>query len=129
MEKRFCAFILILSFSYTISSFPTFPTLTPLSLSTRAPTGDPLDFSWIKKWAAIGDSYAAGIGAGKSLGAGSCSRYDASYPSYLNGENGFGSGGRDFDFLACSGAKSPQILEKQVSTMKDGDYDVIVSTT
>lgn len=127
MEKYFSAFILALSLFHLASCFPTFPPLTPSLLSSRAPTGDPWDFSWIKKWAAIGDSYAAGIGAGKSLGVASCSRYDESYPSYINGENGFGNLGQTFDFLACSGAKSPQILEKQVGTMKDGDYDVIVS--
>lgn len=29
---------------------------------------DPADFSWVKRWAAVGDSYTAGIGAGNQLG-------------------------------------------------------------
>ena len=41
---------------------------------------DPADFSWIKKWAAIGDSFTAGIGSGSQQGAlltqdWKCSRY------------------------------------------------------
>ena len=39
----------------------------PLRLRKRADE-DPSDFSWVKRWAAIGDSYTAGIGSGRALG-------------------------------------------------------------
>lgn len=39
----------------------------PLRLRQRA-DDDPSDFSWVKRWAAIGDSYTAGIGSGRALG-------------------------------------------------------------
>lgn len=65
---------------------------------------DPSDMSWIKRWAAIGDSYTAGIGAGRALGHHvhkeeigiiapdgleelrdnmRCARYDRSYPKVI----------------------------------------------
>ena len=39
----------------------------PLRLRKRADE-DPSDFSWVRRWAAIGDSYTAGIGSGRALG-------------------------------------------------------------
>ncbi|KAL2814404.1 hypothetical protein BDW59DRAFT_176470 [Aspergillus cavernicola] len=50
-------------------------------------TKSPADFRWIKRWAAIGESFAAGIGCGhlysKSEGDHKCSRYDRSWPAIL----------------------------------------------
>ncbi|KAF2761889.1 SGNH hydrolase [Pseudovirgaria hyperparasitica] len=77
--------------------------------------------SWIKKWAAVGDSYAAGIGAGNRIDY-SCSRYDSSYANLLNSSPRM-SGTQTFEFLACSGAKSPDV-EKQVAQLSSG-YDMI----
>ncbi|PLB36793.1 SGNH/GDSL hydrolase family protein [Aspergillus candidus] len=81
----------------------------------------------IKRLAAIGDSYSAGIGAGKQrseAGAGDCYRYDESYPSLLNQDGRLGgSDGHDFTYLSCSGDESPQILEQ--AKKLDGEYDLI----
>jgi lysophospholipase L1-like esterase len=110
--------------------------------------GDPSNMEWIKRWAAIGDSYTAGIGAGRALSHQisadevairvpdgleevrdnwKCSRYDAAYPKVLEAQ--FGShvekdGG--FQYLACSGDRSEQIYQ-QAKALK-GDLDFVTFT-
>ncbi|KAH7015990.1 SGNH hydrolase-type esterase domain-containing protein [Macrophomina phaseolina] len=80
----------------------------------------------IRKWAAVGDSYSAGIGAGRKLqDSGRCSRYDLSLPMQLQAYRGMPSPKPQFEFLSCSGATAPQILEQQVSALGNG-YDMIV---
>src|SRR6266566_4562751 len=66
---------------------------------------DPTDFGWINRWAAVGDSFTAGIGSGSQLGGvfhnrddWKCSRYDQSYPMVLN--RAFGPAVQDFQFVA-----------------------------
>lgn len=90
---------------------------------------DPEDQSWIKSWAAVGDSYAAGIGAdGRMGGLGDyfCSRYDQSYPNLMNVDERFGPGAnRKFTFWACSGAKTPEINKNQVAKLDDKSQDMI----
>ncbi|KAH7304114.1 SGNH hydrolase-type esterase domain-containing protein [Rhexocercosporidium sp. MPI-PUGE-AT-0058] len=82
------------------------------------------DLSYVKKWAAIGDSYAAGIGAGTKLAdSGPCARYNDSYPNLINTFDTM-SGTQKFDFLACSGATTPDVVDKQVSVLTDS-YDLI----
>lgn len=87
------------------------------SLARRA-DGDETDHSDIKKWAALGDSFAAGIGAGTRLsgwGDWYCSRYDDSYPSLINRSPSLGdSNGRDFKYYACSGAVTTDVKNKQI---------------
>ena len=89
---------------------------------------DPADFSWIKRWAAIGDSFTAGIGSGnlytQEKGDWQCSRYDHAYPAIVN--NALGPTIQDFQFVACSGDRSVQIYD-QVSNMK-GDLDLVIMT-
>ncbi|KAI5457375.1 SGNH hydrolase-type esterase domain-containing protein [Mariannaea sp. PMI_226] len=104
---------------------------------------DPTDFSWVKRWAAIGDSYTAGIGAGAPLGKfmsgievtlpnGTisshgdwyCARYDMSYPSIIDRK--FGSHVEDFQYLACSGDRTQQIYQQ--AQQLDGDLDLVLMT-
>lgn len=114
----------------------------PKELIKRA--GDPSDFSWVKRWAAIGDSYTAGIGAGAPLGrvfsdeleitlpdgkiSGHgdwyCSRYNRAYPKLI--EYQFGSHVEDFQFIACSGDRTEQIFQ-QAQHLK-GDLDFVTLT-
>lgn len=103
---------------------------------------------WIKRWAAIGDSYTAGIGAGRALGHmitedevaivvpdgleevrdnWKCSRYDKAYPKIIEAQ--FGAhvekdGG--FQYLACSGDRSEQIYQ-QAKALK-GNLDFVTLT-
>lgn len=93
--------------------------------------GDPTDFSWITRWAAVGDSFTAGIGSGSPLGTvftsradWACSRYDRSYAEVLN--RAFGSTVDDFQFVACSGDRTEDIYT-QIQNM-DGDLDLVVMT-
>jgi len=93
---------------------------------------DPTDFSWVKTLAAVGDSFTAGIGAGNILGTvfhqkedWLCSRYDLSYPRLINGV--IGPSVDNFQFPACSGARSGQILEQVVSLKEDIDLAIMTA--
>ncbi|KAI8938763.1 hypothetical protein NX059_004629 [Plenodomus lindquistii] len=103
-----------------------------LSLDIRNdPDGDSTDLSYVKSWAALGDSYAAGIGSGKPLGdifhqddgAWSCSRWDQSYPYLMHQSEDFS--GKDFKFLACSGWTSSKIKDEQVPKLDDKSQQII----
>ena len=97
----------------------------PRLLALRDNSQDPLDPGWVKDFTAIGDSYAAGIGAGNVLngnGDSSCSRYDAAYSLIVN-NMGFG-GKPKFTFLACSGDKSGDVME-QVKKIGDDSQDLV----
>lgn len=78
------------------------------------------DWGWVKSYAALGDSYAAGIGVGaleSASDATECSRYDGGYPrkvqSIVNAEN--------FQFVACSGDVSKDVVEKQGFKLQNTD--------
>lgn len=98
------------------------------ALSARDPAIDPLDFSWITSWAAVGDSFTAGIGSGNVYSSQkedrACSRYDYSYPSILN--QYFGSSVNNFTYLACSGDTSVDIAA-QIARLSEG-LDLAVMT-
>ena len=129
-----CAILLLLSFG--------------LCQVTSQDTSDPDDLTFIKKWAAIGDSYApfyllvvylrslrtanttldryaSGIGAGNVVNRG-CSRYDSSYPNLVNVQLGQSTKDIDFSFLACSGAKTPAIT-KQANSLSGGQQMITIS--
>jgi hypothetical protein len=111
--------------------------------------GDPSSMEWIKRWAAIGDSYTAGIGAGrlisqrvtadevpiklangatKSRTNWDCSRYNKAYPKVIEAQFGAHvqkNGG--FQYLACSGDRSEQIYQ-QAKALK-GELDFVTFTS
>ena len=87
------------------------------------------DFSWVRKWAAVGDSFTAGIGSGDGTfndkqDSIDCSRYDYTYPTILN--NIFGPSVSQFTYSACSGAITPEIYE-QIQALEN-DMDLVVLT-
>ena len=87
---------------------------------------NPFDLSGILSLASIGDSYSAGIGAGTLLDASDkdkCKRANSSYPYQLNQLLGEDSR-RVFQFIACSGAVSSDILKEQVPRLGQ-DYQAI----
>ncbi|EMD58611.1 hypothetical protein COCSADRAFT_103181 [Bipolaris sorokiniana ND90Pr] len=122
------------------------------SSSTSSPLlkrdGDPSNMEWIKRWAAIGDSYTAGIGAGRPLGHQissdevaftvpgdldrirdnySCSRYDLAYPKVIEAQfGGHVEKNGGFQYLACSGDRSEGIY-LQAKALK-GDLDFVTFT-
>ncbi|KAF7531582.1 hypothetical protein G7054_g8745 [Neopestalotiopsis clavispora] len=92
---------------------------------------DPTDFSWISNWAAIGDSFTAGIGSGQQLGDSltldeewRCSRYDYSYVKIV--DYALGSSIQNFQFEACSGDRTGGIYD-QVDALRN-DLDVVMMT-
>lgn len=59
---------------------PSSPLITRMRQRVTRDTDDPTDFGWIRKWAAIGDSFTSGIGSGTQMGKllsadWKCSRY------------------------------------------------------
>ena len=112
--------ISLLSYSETLA----FPGLSHL-LAPRFTNDNPADFGNIKTFAALGDSYAAGIGSGVVLtgdGDAKCSRYDGAYPVILN--NAAFGGEPTFTFSACSGDLSKNVQE-QVTHLAWSSQDVI----
>jgi lysophospholipase L1-like esterase len=63
-----------------------------------------------QEYAALGDSYAAGVGSG---GSGGCGRSDSAYPSLWNGAHS----PADFRFVACSGATTQDVLDGQLAPL------------
>ncbi|KAF2735138.1 SGNH hydrolase [Polyplosphaeria fusca] len=89
-------------------------TIATRSLQARQDGGDmdEWDFSWVKSYAAIGDSFAAGIGVGErrpEQDAYDCSRYTGAYP--LKVQNAIQA--ENFFFVACSGDTSKDIIQNQ----------------
>jgi len=89
---------------------------------------DPYDYSWIKKYAAVGDSFTAGIGSGdiysETDDSYACSRYDYTWPVLVN--NYLGASVSKFQYLGCSGAISTGIFE-QIAAMDSGQ-DLVLMT-
>ena len=119
------------TFSYVLSDRRDREAINDTSRSlqlTRRADEDPTHFGWIKRWAALGDSFTAGIGSGnlfsQQKGDYDCSRYDHSYVALAN--NAFGPSVEEFQYIACSGDKSVEIFE-QVSKIK-GTLDLIMLT-
>lgn len=83
----------------------------------------------VSRFAAIGDSYTAGIGAGGPADNDTkCARGNFSYPSQMNLDERFGNPEqRQSQFLACSGAKIGGILDEQVPLLND-EQQVITMT-
>lgn len=126
-----------------------------LGVSKRA-DDDPSDFSWVKRWAAIGDSYTAGIGAGRPLGklsdgenldvdvqpgkiflnislpnlqiSGHDNWYCARYDmSYpMIISRHLGPQVEDFQYAACSGDRAGQIYQQ--AKQIEGDLDLVMMT-
>jgi hypothetical protein len=79
------------------------------------------DFSWVTRYAAVGDSFAAGIGIGTLLtdsDASACSRYDGAYPLKVQQEVQ----AKIFDFTACSGDTSKDIVQTQIAKLSNAPY-------
>jgi hypothetical protein len=86
------------------------------------------ELSWIKNFAAIGDSYTAGIGSGKLYsehdGSKLCSRYNHAYPAITN--EILSPSGTNFIYSACVGADTRDI-SKQIQNLPS-DLDLVVFT-
>lgn len=83
----------------------------------------------VSRFAAIGDSYTAGIGAGGPADDDTkCARGNYSYPSQMNLDERFGDPVmRQSQFLACSGAKIRSILDEQVPLLHHGQQVITMT--
>lgn len=82
------------------------------------------------RWAAIGDSYTAGPGAGDPdpSNEGKCMRSTGSYAPQLQTDWPY-TGDHEIKFLACTAAKTPQVLDNQIPAIRnDPARDVVVLT-
>ena len=72
-----------------------------------------VNFTLVKEWTAMGDSYASGIGAGPRITMldGRCFRHSGAYPFQLN--LGIPGPSPRFNFVACSGESFQKILANQ----------------
>ncbi|KAK3897846.1 SGNH hydrolase-type esterase domain-containing protein [Staphylotrichum tortipilum] len=100
-------------------------------LQRRQIGSDPTSFNWVRRFAAVGDSYTAGIGSGEQLGGlfhnfndWSCSRYDLSYPMIL--QQWVGSSIEDFQYPACTGDQTWQVYN-QINALA-GNLDLVTLT-
>ncbi|KAG7429386.1 hypothetical protein Forpi1262_v010155 [Fusarium oxysporum f. sp. raphani] len=153
----FSIFLFLLTFASAVQGHVPHPkhsrlhSASPPKLTKRA-DADPSDFSWVKRWAAIGDSYTAGIGSGRPLGSildgeeldvkvktmnitlpnlefsghGNwyCARYDMSYPMIIS--RLLGSQVESFQYAACSGDRAGQIYQQ--AEQIEGDLDMVMLT-
>lgn len=87
----------------------------------------PVSADEVYPWAALGDSYAAGPGAGDHYDENdpdNCYRTMGSYPGELHERFAFEDPRNTLQFLACSGAKTHHMIEKQVPLMA-GDLQMV----
>ncbi|KAK4443885.1 SGNH hydrolase-type esterase domain-containing protein [Podospora aff. communis PSN243] len=99
-------------------------------LESRQPSVNARNFEWVTKWAAVGDSYTAGIGAGntdyhgikQTWNEAGCSRYDQAYPRQIGDYFGL----PKLNFQACSGAVSSEIYA-QINALPTGN-DLVLLT-
>ncbi len=88
---------------------------------------DPFDHSWISQWAALGDSFASGIGAGNRV-SWRCSRYDMAYGQLIDNDESLGTNpSRKFNYLACAGHTTKNILDEQVNKLSDKQMMITIS--
>ncbi|MFD4255587.1 SGNH/GDSL hydrolase family protein [Amycolatopsis thermoflava] len=73
-------------------------------------------------YVALGDSYSSGVGAGSYLDSSSCKRSSNAYPVLYAGQTS-----ASLDFQACSGAKTSDVLNNQVSALSDETDLVTIS--
>ncbi|KAL5346584.1 hypothetical protein ACLOAV_008291 [Pseudogymnoascus australis] len=101
---------------------------TTSSIGIARDLDEPDDYSWIKKFAAVGDSFTAGIGSGDIYddydNSYDCSRYSYTYPVIMN--KFFGPSIDKFTYTACSGAISMGIFD-QINDLDD-DQDLVILT-
>jgi hypothetical protein len=75
-------------------------------------------------YVALGDSYSSGVGAGSyDSGSGDCRRSAKAYPHLWNAANSPST----FDFTACSGARTDEVLNSQLGPLDAGTGLVSIS--
>jgi lysophospholipase L1-like esterase len=110
-----CVAALVGMVTTVLSASPSAATASQLTVSGGSPERPPeAGLAETLNYAALGDSYSSGVGASPyDLGA-SCQRSSRSYPPLWSAEHHSTS----FEFLACSGAKTADVLATQISALR-----------
>jgi lysophospholipase L1-like esterase len=86
-----------------------------LGLSSFSAQAAHADAFAVSSYVALGDSYSAGLGAGSyDVASGDCKRSNAAYPVLWKNAHSPSS----FDFVACSGAVTGDVVDRQLSALK-----------
>lgn len=107
------------------------PILTQItSLNPTSDTFKKSNFT-IERFAALGDSYATGVGNGQRVDK-KCRRYDQAYGYLINDEirarNGFADDSKSsFQFLACVGDTAEKVSKTQLPKM-EGKFDAVIES-
>ncbi|WEW60679.1 hypothetical protein PRK78_006166 [Emydomyces testavorans] len=105
-----------------------------ITAAEKLPVSDKVMVS-VKNFASLGDSYAAGVGAGSQLDS-KCWQYSESYPAQLNNTDMLKGYGHSMQFLACtgtvmrddwgssasSGGGKKKIIWDQIDAIKGADF-------
>lgn len=109
-----------LKVSTVVAALVAVPALTGASAAASEQSVQPAAQSYV----ALGDSYSSGVGAGDyDDGSGDCKRSNNAYPVLWSNANSPAS----FDFTACSGAKTGNVLNSQMGPLNDSTTLVSVS--
>ncbi|MBN6034447.1 SGNH/GDSL hydrolase family protein [Amycolatopsis sp. 195334CR] len=103
------------------TTLPVLRALTVAIVAGLALLGFTVPASAATSYAALGDSYSSGLGAGSYGDSGSCKRSANAYPKLWASANG-----ASLNFLACSGARTPDVLS-QLDKVTSGTNVVTVS--
>ncbi|MCX2968438.1 SGNH/GDSL hydrolase family protein [Streptomyces sp. TRM70308] len=77
-----------------------------------------------ESYVALGDSYSSGVGAGSyDPASGNCKRSTRAYPELWSDANA----PRSFHFTACSGARTPDVINNQLGPLNSGTTLVSIS--
>ncbi|KAK0113831.1 hypothetical protein ONS95_014078 [Cadophora gregata] len=102
-----------------------FVTATPIPAENRS---EACAFNLPSSYAALGDSFAAGLGSGFPIGNNvQCQRQNGSYPFQLLELDPFSGNRSTFNFQACSGDELDDI-DSQVAKLAQNKYDFITLT-
>ncbi|MGH3856474.1 MAG: SGNH/GDSL hydrolase family protein [Pseudonocardiaceae bacterium] len=92
--------------------------------AASAATASQAPFPYPEDYAALGDSYSSGFGTGVyDPASGACDRSPLSYPSLWVAEHHPAS----FEFAACSGAETADVLATQISALRPGTNLVTIT--
>ncbi len=119
-------------YTVAITAYPwsldTFSGLPSRNVLRRDDPTDPEDFSAFTGFAGLGDSFAAGIGGPAHDSDTKCARGDTGYPNLINEDGRMGGpAGRTFQFLACSGATSKDMVKNQIPATKGNQQLITLS--
>jgi lysophospholipase L1-like esterase len=110
-----CVAALVGMVATVLSASPSAAAASQLTVSGGSPERSPeAGLAETLNYAALGDSYSSGVGASPYDLDASCQRSSRSYPPVWSAEHHSTS----FEFLACSGAKTADVLATQISALR-----------